>query len=176
MKKLLFGLIATIMFGFVGNANEVTKEQARKSLATSMSELVKDLTPYYKQGMPYDDFIKDILIGGTTGPTFPIPTQEGNSLLKKAHELLSSGFTTQNIIDKYDGVEMAAAAKLIQDSKTSYDAGVKLFGEKFMKESKYGQDAQKMSKWPPKWLGDVLTWIWDNHTEIITILCMFIPC
>lgn len=175
MKKLLFGLIATVMFGFVGNAQKVSKEEARLKFATSMSELVQDLSPYYKRGNSYNDFLLNILTGGTTGPTFPIPP-EGDNLLRKAHDLLSRGTSTSDIIKNYDGIEMAKVADLIKDCKTSNEANIKLFGEKFVKESKYATDSQKISNWPPKWLTNVLNWIWDNHNEIITILCMFFNC
>ena len=175
MKKLLFGLIAIVMFGFVGNAQRVTKEDARLKFATSMSELVNDFRISYKKGTPYNDFLNTVILGGTTGPTFPI-TKEGDNLLRKVHDLLSKGSSTTDILKNYDGLEMAKISSLIKDSKTSYEAGVKIFGEKFMKESKYSIEANRVSAWPPKWLTNVFNWIWDNHDEIISIICMFFPC
>ena len=96
MKKLVFGLIATVMFGFVGNAQKVTIEEVRLKLATSLSELVDDCRPIYRKGASYDDFIKDLL--NTTGPTYPIPTEEGQILMKSVHNYLSKG--TNMIIKK----------------------------------------------------------------------------
>lgn len=163
------------MFGFVGNAQRVSQEEARVQFAKTMVELVKDVSPYYKKGLSYNDFVIIISNGGT-GPYNPIPTEEGNNLLKKAHDFLSKGTSSDEILRNYDGIELAKVSNLIKDTKTTFEAGTKIFGEKFMKESKYSTDLQRTAAWPPKWLVSAWNWIWDNHEEIISIICMFFNC
>ena len=175
MKKLVFGLIATVMFGFVGNAQKVTKEEVRLKLATSLSELVDDCRPIYRKGASYDDFIKDLL--NTTGPTYPIPTEEGQILMKSVHNYLSKGTKSSDIIKTNSGVEMAAIAKIAGESKSTYDVAVKVFGSKIVDNTDFGKNIVSSERMACcKWLGAVFNWIWDNHNEILTILCMFIPC
>ena len=177
IKKLLFGLIATVMFGFVGNAQtKLTKEDVRLKLATTMSELVSDATPIYKKGMSYDGFINLLLNGGTTGPTFPIPTQEGQFLLKAVYEYVSIGATTDYILRNDDGKVMAAIAKISGNSKSKYESAVKVFGQKIVDQTQFGQNITSDRAACCKWLGHLFSWIWENHDEILQILCMFINC
>ena len=173
MKKFIFGLIATVMFGFVGNAQKISQEEARQKLASSMVELVDQCSPSYKKGMPYNDFIK-LILGGTTGPTYPVPTEEGNGVLRKAFELISKGSTSQDILKNYNGYEMAKVVKLIDGSKTQYEAAVKVFGIDIVKNTTFGQNVSSERAACCKWLGHIFTWLWDNHDEVISVIIQII--
>ena len=48
MKKLVFGLIATMLFSFAGNAQKATKESVRYSMSEGMASMVEALKPAYK--------------------------------------------------------------------------------------------------------------------------------
>ena len=169
MKKLLFGLIATVMFGFVGNAQtKITKEQARLKFATSMSEFVTQCAPSYKKGMTYDAFSLAIL-GGNSNSI--IPTKEGQDLLKTAYTFVSKGTTTKEIIKSYPGVEMASVLYLVKDTKNAKDAGAIVFGTKIIGNSPLGDS---FTSGRNCWICGALEWIWENHDEIISVLCMFI--
>ena len=82
MKKLLFGIIATVLFGFTGNAQKVTEEEVRVQMATSMSQLVDQCRDTYAKNMDYEEFINKTFEGNK------IETQAGNNLMKKAFEFL----------------------------------------------------------------------------------------
>jgi hypothetical protein len=171
MKKLVFGLIATVMFGFVGSGQtKLTKEDVRIKLATSMAQLVDKCKPSFKKGMSYEDYII-ILIG--TGPTNPIPTDEGKMLMKKTYDFLSNGTSADVIIKTYDGKEMASLVKLIKDTKSTNEAAVKIFGTTIINKTTFGQHIVSEAAC---WICGVFSWIWENRDEIIGIICMFLRC
>ena len=76
MKKFLFGVIATVLFSFIGSAQKITKEEARYKLAEGMASLVDGVKPAYKSGQTYVGFEK-VLLGSWRNTT------EGTALLKK---------------------------------------------------------------------------------------------
>jgi len=170
MKKMLFGLIATFVISFSGNAQKTTKEEARLQFATSMSNLVNQCKPSYKSGMTYTDFTQVILAGNSNST---IPTKEGQNLLNTSYGFLSKGASSTDILKSYNGVEMAAAAKIIKDEKTAFDAGVKLFGSKIINDTPFGQ---AIVSGKACWICGVFNWIWEHREEIIQIVCMFVSC
>lgn len=84
MKKLLFGLLATVMFVCSGNAQTKLSTAKKAAIDAQMITLVH-LTAQttYKSGMSQADFIKQ------TGPVNP--TKEETALLQKLYKYASAG-------------------------------------------------------------------------------------
>lgn len=118
--------------------------------------------------MTYNDFTQ-ILLAGNTNST--IPTKEGQDLLKAAYGFIAKGTSSADILRSYEGIEMAAVTNIIKDTKTAEEAGVKIFGSKIIKDTLFGQN---MVSGKACWICGALSWIWDNHEEIIEIICMFV--
>lgn len=145
MKKLLFGLIATVMFGFVGNA-QVSKESVRYSLSEGMVSLVDALKPAYKKGVTFETFEKTV-IGSNKN------TQQGNALLKKVFEYASKGTTKDQILKEYSGSEMAAACLYVNDvyKKNPKSDGSELFGGTTGDFNPYPATIQGRGSAPCRW-------------------------
>lgn len=170
MKKLVFGLIATVMFGFAGNAqSKLTQEEIRVKLSTSMSQLVDNCRPSFKKGMSYNDFTVVILTG--TGPTYP--TVEADNLMKAVYGFLSNGTSSADILKGYKGNEMAEVAKIAANSNSSAEVATKVFGDKIVKNTVFGQNLSVAGK--GCWICGVWDWIWGNRDEIIRIILIFWP-
>ena len=123
MKKLVFGLIATVMFGFIGSAQKATKESVRYSLSEGMVSIVEALKPAYIIGSTFETFEK-MVIGNSKN------TEQGKSLLKKVFEYVSKGITKDQILKNYSGSEMAAACLYVNDiyKNNPKSDGRELFG------------------------------------------------
>ncbi|WP_338375696.1 hypothetical protein [uncultured Flavobacterium sp.] len=123
MKKLIFGLIAVVIFGMNANAQEPSKEEARTYAAKVMVEFKNALEPSYNDSRSFEEFIKN-----STGPYSPqgIMTKEGINMLKVAYNYLSNKTSNDKIIESYDGTEVALAFKYLLDN-SSKDEG-ELFG------------------------------------------------
>jgi hypothetical protein len=125
MKNLLFGLIATVLFAFNGNAQKITQESVRIQLAQGMSDFTISLKPAFDKTRNVEDFKKTI-----TGSWYSKITKEGNDLLNASYKLLSSKASQAEIVKSYNGKEMAAAV-LFVDSLTQKGVktdGSELFG------------------------------------------------
>ena len=92
MKKLLFGLIATIMFGFVGNAQEMTATSKKTALNAQVLTFVQMSKLSYTRGQKYEDFVASLLI---PSPTFP--SQE--IFLKKIYLYVSNNTSDCDILN-----------------------------------------------------------------------------
>jgi hypothetical protein len=169
MKKMLFGLIATVMLSVSGNAQKITNEDLRLQLSKSMSSLVNDLKSSYKNGMSYNDFT-NVILAGTTNSTIP---KTGDNLLRKAHSLLEKNTSEIDIIKSYNGQEMADVYYFLKDNRDKKEAAIKVFGNDIIEKTKFGQNMFDSKVSCCKWLTDAWNWIWDNHTEIINIICFF---
>jgi len=125
MKNLLFGLIATVLFAFSGNAQKVTQESVRLILAQGMSDLTSSLKPAFDKSSNVEDFKKVI-----TGSWYTNITKEGNDLLNMSYKLLSSKASQAEILKNYNGKEMAAAALYVDNlsKKGVKTDGSELFG------------------------------------------------
>ena len=58
MKNLLFGLTATVLFAFSGNAQKITQESVRLQLAQGMSDFTSSLKPAFDKTRNVEDFKK----------------------------------------------------------------------------------------------------------------------
>jgi len=83
MKKLVFGLIATITFVFNTNAQNISQNELREILAKGMVEFTNSLKPAFEKSKDTEDFKKIV-----TGAWYPKITREGNDLLNATYKLL----------------------------------------------------------------------------------------
>lgn len=169
MKKMLFGLIATVMLSVSANAQTITNEDLRLQLSKSMVSLVNDLKPNYKSGMTYKDFTNVILAGNTNST---IPTT-GDNLLRKAHSFLEKNTTENEILKTYNGQEMADAYYFLKDSKDAKEGAIKVFGNEIIEKTKFGQNMLDSRVACCKWLSNAWNWVWGHKDEIIEIICLF---
>ncbi|MEO5776512.1 MAG: hypothetical protein ABIQ27_06385 [Flavobacterium sp.] len=125
MKNLLFGLIATVLFAFNGNAQKLTQEDVRLQLAQGMSDFTSSLKPAFDKTSNVEDFKKTI-----TGRWYSKMPKEGNDLLNASYKLLSNKTTQEEILKSYNGKEMAVAALYVDNlSKQGVKTdGSELFG------------------------------------------------
>ena len=126
MKNLLFGLIATVLFAFNGNAQEkLTQEDVRVLLAHGMADFASSLKPAFEKTDNVEDFKKTI--AGCWYSTMPI---QGNDLLDAAYAILSKRLSEEEILKSYNGKEMAAAALYVDSlsKKGVKTDGSDLFG------------------------------------------------
>ena len=125
MKNLLFGLIATVLFSFNGNAQKITQEDVRLQLAQGMVDFTSSLSLAYEKSDNVEEF-KRIVKGCWDLKT----TKEGNDLLDAAYKLLSNKTSEEEILKSYDGKEMAVAALYIDNlsKKGIKTDGSELFG------------------------------------------------
>ena len=126
MKNLLFGLIATVLFAFNGNAQEkVTQEEVRVILAQGMANFSSALKPAFEKVENVDDFKKTV--AGCWSSNMP---DQGNDLLEAAYKLLSNKTSAEDIVKNYNGREKAAAALYIDSlsKKGTKTDGSELFG------------------------------------------------
>ncbi|MES2747228.1 MAG: hypothetical protein V4648_02550 [Bacteroidota bacterium] len=90
MKKLLFGLIATVLFSFSANAQKLTSTQ-NKVVSSQMVLLVEYAKSTGADRLSLPDWIK------TTGDFDP--TQSQKLLLAKVHSYASNGTSTCDIMN-----------------------------------------------------------------------------
>ncbi|QBZ96972.1 hypothetical protein [Flavobacterium sangjuense] len=125
MKNLLFGLIATVLFAFNGNAQKITQESVRLQLAQGMSDFTISLKPAFDKTTNVEDFKKTI-----TGSWYSKIPKEGNDLLNASYKLLISKTSQAEILKSYNGKEMAVALLYIHNLsvKGVKTDGSELFG------------------------------------------------
>jgi hypothetical protein len=125
MKNLLLGLIATVLFVFSGNAQKVTQEDVRLQLAQGMVDFTKSLELAYEKSDGVEEFKKIV-----TGCWYSKMPEEGNNLLDAAYKLLSNKTNEEEVLKKYNGKEMAAAALYVDNlsKKGIKTDGSELFG------------------------------------------------
>lgn len=123
MKKLLFGLIATVMFAFTGNAQEMTKEEARVLAAKSFVSFKNQLTDAYKNSTTYSSFEKNVCGSWTN-------TDLGRSLLNEVYNNFKGNISNDKIISTYDGISITKALNFQQELliKNPKSDGSELFG------------------------------------------------
>ncbi len=125
MKKLLFGLIATVLFSFSASAQEMTQEDLRLLFAQEMVSFTNAMKPAYERAKDFNDFEK-IVCGAWLSKT----TREGHELLKASYNYISEKTADEEILKSYSGKEMAAVALLHNENlkKNIKATGIEIFG------------------------------------------------
>lgn len=150
MKKILFGLIATVFFGLSGNAQEISKEEARMYAAKAYVNFKNSLSEYQKNSKSYDHFISIVI--NPTGNTIP---SEGANLLKVTYNDLKNKTSDESILKNYSGKEIAAALRFLKNNPNKTEGD--LFGLKNMEKTSL------QGKGGPN--GEIKITFFDENTE-----------
>lgn len=120
---MLFGLIATVLLSFSGNAQIKTKEDARLAAAKTFVSFKNQLSQAFNISKDYYSFEKNVCGKWQN-------TNEGKYLLSEAYNHLKNKTSDDKLISSYDGVGIAKALKFQQDvlSKNPNSTGSELFG------------------------------------------------
>lgn len=123
MKKMVFGLIATVMLSVSGNAQIETKEDARLSAAKTFVSFKNQLSEAFSSSKDYSSFEK-IVCGNWRN------TSDGKYLLNEAYNHLKNKTSDDKLILSYDGVGITKALKFQKDLlvKNPKSSGSELFG------------------------------------------------
>lgn len=111
MKKVIFGLIATVFMSVSVNAQEISgvKKVVFNAQVVTIVEASKNV---YTKGMTYDNFIKDLL---NPSPTVPIPPAQ-DTFWRKVYNYAQSGTPSCEIL-KADHPEFENFLKNIAKDK-----------------------------------------------------------
>lgn len=120
MKKMLFGLIATVLFCVSLQAQtqtKVTNEENRLAVANIMLKYVTVLKPYYSKGDSFEVFSKKVTDAKST-------SEDGLSILKKAFGFIQTNTADKDILSKENGIEIGKAYFDFHKTKTdlTFDA------------------------------------------------------
>jgi len=123
MKKMLFGLIATVMLSVSGNAQIKTKEDARLAAVKTFVLFKNQLSEAFNKSKDYYSFEKNVCGEWQN-------TNEGKFLLNEAFTHLKNKTSDEKLISTYDGFGIAKALKFQQDllSNNPKSSGSELFG------------------------------------------------
>lgn len=99
MKNLFLGLIATIMFGFAGNAQTASYTKSAMTVAVAAAKGT------YSKGMSYKDWLKS-QIGAV------IPAKEEEAFLNELFNYISKGANSKTVYDTYNGKSLIDLAVL----------------------------------------------------------------
>ena len=123
MKKMLFGLIATVMLSVSGNAQIETREDARIAAAKTFTSFKNQLSQAFNNSTDYSSFEKNVCGKWQN-------TTEGRNLLNEAFNYLKNKTSDEKIVATYDGIGIAKALKFQQDvlAKNPKSTGSELFG------------------------------------------------
>ena len=177
MKKLLFGVMATVLFSFIGNAQKTNENDLRLEFAKRMVSFVESVRPAYSEKISFKTF-KAKLLNDEIGLTV-----QGDKLLESAYIFLQNKTTSDEIIRVGNVKPLMDAFVFVKDynNRTKSSKGdLVLFG--------MNSDNDAVLKTPYKtckWyqilchLSNVWNWLVDNYDTIIsmaTSYCQFFPC
>lgn len=69
MKKLLLGLIATVILSFSGQAQTMSETAKQSAINAQVVMIVNVSKTFYSKGQSYDDFVRALLIPSPTVPS-----------------------------------------------------------------------------------------------------------
>lgn len=101
MKKLIFGLCATLFFGFAAQAQNNTYSKS------AMVVLVSSAKSTYTKGMTYKEWV-NVLTGNTNST---IPTAQEDKFLKDVYGFVSTNANPETISKNYNGQSLLDLAK-----------------------------------------------------------------
>lgn len=100
MKKVLLFLIATVMFGVAGNAQNGSFSKS------AMTVIVANAKETFTRGMDYKEWLVSQIGSDVT------PTKEEDKFLSDVFGFLSSGANSETILKSYDGKSFLDVALL----------------------------------------------------------------
>ncbi|WP_300568336.1 hypothetical protein [Flavobacterium sp.] len=123
MKKMLFGLIATVMISSVSFGQKITEESQKNIINSQMVSIVNGAKVFYTKGQNYNDFLAAMSV---PSPTFPNSSQE--EFFKKVYGYVSDNTPDCEIL-KADNTVLSKFA--IELSKNPKNQGTSLEGKKW---------------------------------------------
>jgi hypothetical protein len=112
MKKLLFGLLATVFLS-VGAIGQTLSDVSKKSIVNSeMTVIVHTAKTFYLKGQSYDDFVKNLSI-----PSPTVPTQD--EFFRKVYTYVSNGTTDCDIMKADNSILTRFAMDLLKNPKNA---------------------------------------------------------
>jgi len=152
MKKLVFGLIATVMFCFSGNAQSTLETAQYRGLMASFVEAAR--VNEYKKGTRQDEFVKNVF-GDSK------PSEEEMNFVVTVYNYLEKGTSGTEILCSYKGLEVKALAEKVSK-------GDKIFT--------YASETSKAKLKPCKghgfwhWLGCTLSNLAEILADVIVLI------
>lgn len=122
MRKFVLSFVMILFLGVNLNAQEITKEEARRYASEFLISFKNTLEADMKQSDSFDDFVRRKT--GVANPS-AMPS-EGKELLKVTYNYHTQGLSDEEIIASYSGIEVAKALKYLQGKPN--DAELHLFG------------------------------------------------
>ncbi|NHM00526.1 hypothetical protein [Flavobacterium difficile] len=121
MKKMLFGLIATVMMSVSGNAQKISNEEARLYSAKVMVEFKNTLQPAFNESKSFEEFIKNV-----TGPYNPQGkiTNVGHDVLKVAYTFMLEKVSDDKIVQTYNGLEIGNVFKYLKENPSLSEGSI----------------------------------------------------
>ncbi|MBC7438473.1 MAG: hypothetical protein H7250_00605 [Flavobacterium sp.] len=120
MKKIIFGLIATVMFSVVGNAQSAFELAQYRGLMASLVESAK--LNGYEKGTSKDEFTKNIF--GESKPS-----DEETNFVVTVYDYLEKGTSSTEILCSYDGLAVKALVARVTKGYTVFTYATENFGE-----------------------------------------------
>jgi hypothetical protein len=118
MKKYITTVM--LLLAWVVQAQTASLE-TKNQLGKAMALFVENVKPAYQKGQTYAAFEKALLGDWNNTP-------EGTALLNKAFDYIVKGISSDQIANKYNGLEMANALSALTRSKSSSSDGITVFG------------------------------------------------
>lgn len=107
MSVITLALVMLISVNVSAQKQQFSKsevENVKKNLRKTMNSFVEGVKPYYKDGISYSAFKRNLI-----GENFVKITVEGDALLKKSYTYISKNVTSKEILAKDNGEEIAKA-------------------------------------------------------------------
>lgn len=124
MRKLVLSFVMILFLSVNVNAQEITKEEAKRYASEFLISFKNTLETDMKQADSFDGFVRKIT-GVSNLSAMP---SEGMELLKVTYNYHTQGLSDEEILVSYSGVEVAKALKYLQGKPN--DAEFHLFGMK----------------------------------------------
>ena len=127
MKKFIFGLIAVVMFGFVGNAQNKFDYTLFNLVKDKSLDLTKEINEIYSQSLPNEQILKFIndkvgLKDNFTPKAYEYFNYDKNQMRVKG---LSDGIFNTNDLNLIDGFVNNLKIKSFDESLLSFELSVK---------------------------------------------------
>ncbi len=110
MKKFIFGLIATVLFGSISFAQSFSDAAKRNCTSAQMVTIVNVSKAFYTKGQSYDGFLQALMV---PSPTYP----SQDLLFRKIYSYVSNGTPDCDIMKADNTILLTCAMDLSKDVK-----------------------------------------------------------